>query len=49
MIGNDDGGGKEKMRGSCGRSFQIRGEVMDMSRLENPLYKILGIDGYGHK
>ena len=29
MIGNDGGGGKEKMRSSGGRSFQRRVSVMD--------------------
>ena len=38
MIG-DDGGGTEKVRNSAyysgGRSFQRRGAVLDMARLEN--------------
>jgi len=29
MIWNDDGGGKEKMQSSGGRSFQRRGAVTD--------------------
>jgi len=35
MIGNDGGGDKEMVRSSGGRSFQRRGAVMDMVRLEN--------------
>jgi len=36
MIWNDDGGGKEKVRSSGGRSFQRRGAVTDsMALLEN--------------
>ena len=35
VIGNDDGGGEEMVRSSGGRSFQGRGAVMDMARLEN--------------
>ena len=35
VIGNDGGGGKEMVRSSGGRSFQRRGAVMDMARLEN--------------
>ena len=35
MIGNDGGGCKEMVRSSGGRSFQRRGAVMDMARLEN--------------
>ena len=35
VIGNDGGGGKEMVRSSGGRSFQSRGAVMDMARLEN--------------
>jgi len=31
MIWSDDGGGKEKMRSSGGRSFQRRGAVTDMT------------------
>ena len=34
VIGND-GGGKEMVRSSGGRSFQRRGAAMDMTRLEN--------------
>ena len=35
MIGNDGGGGEEMVPSSGGRSFQRRGTVMDMARLEN--------------
>ena len=35
MIWNDDGGSKEKVRSSGGRSFQRRGAVTDMALLEN--------------
>ena len=35
VIGNNGGGGKEMVRSSDGRSFQIRGAVMDMALLEN--------------
>jgi len=35
VIGNGGGGGKEMVRSSGGRSFQRRGAVMDMTRLEN--------------
>ena len=38
MIGNDGGGGEEIVQssgGSTGRSFQRRGAVIDMARLEN--------------
>jgi len=35
VIGNGGGVGKEMMRSSDGRSFQRRGAVMDMARLEN--------------
>jgi len=35
VIGNDDGRGKENVRSSGGRSFQRRGAVMDLARLEN--------------
>ena len=35
VIGNDGGGCKEMVRSSGGRSFQRRGAVMDMARLEN--------------
>ena len=35
MIGNDGDGGNEMMRSSGGRSFQRRGAVMAMARLEN--------------
>jgi len=34
VTGNDNGGGKEMVRSSDGRSFQRRGAVMDMARLE---------------
>ena len=34
MIGNDGGGGEEMVRSSGGRSFQRRGAVIDMVRLE---------------
>jgi len=35
VIDNDGGGGKEMVRSSGGRSFQRRGPVMDIARLEN--------------
>jgi len=35
VISSDGGGGKEMVRSSVGRSFQRRGAVMDMARLEN--------------
>ena len=35
MIDNDGGGGKEMARSSGGRSFQRRGEVMEMARWED--------------
>jgi len=35
VIVNDGGGGQEVVRSSGGRSFQSRGAVMDMTRLEN--------------
>ena len=35
MIGNDGGGGKEKVRCSGGMSFQRRGALMDIARLGN--------------
>ena len=33
MIWSDDGGGKEKVRSSGGRSFQRRGAVTDMANV----------------
>ena len=35
VIDNDGDEGKEMVRSSGGRSFQRRGAVMDMARLEN--------------
>ena len=35
MIGSDGDGGREMVRSSGGGSFQRRGAVMDISRLEN--------------
>ena len=35
VIGNDGGGGKDKVQSSGGRLFQRHGAVMDMARLEN--------------
>jgi len=35
VIGSDGGGGKDMVRSSGGRSFQKRGAVMDMARLED--------------
>jgi len=35
VICNDDGGGKEKVLSSDGRSFQRRGAMMEMALLEN--------------
>jgi len=32
MLWSDDGGGKEKVRNSGGRSFQRQGAVTDMDR-----------------
>ena len=42
MIGNDGGGVKEMVRSSGGRSFQRRGAVMDMARLENMRWEVTG-------
>ena len=41
MIGND-GEGREKMRNSCGRSFQRPGTEMDVARLENMICEVNG-------
>jgi len=35
MTWNDDGGGREKVLNSGGRSFQRHGAVTDMALLEN--------------
>ena len=42
MIGNDGGGGKEMVPRSGGRSFQRRGAVKDMARLENMRSEVTG-------
>src|SRR6218665_381063 len=42
VIGNDGGGGKEMIRTLDGRSFQIRGAVLDMARLENMRWEVTG-------
>jgi len=42
VIGNDGGGGKEKVRCSGGMSFQRRGAVMNMARLENIRWEVTG-------
>ena len=42
MIWRDDGGGKEKVRSSGGRSFQRRGAVTDMALLENVRREVTG-------
>jgi len=42
VIGNDGGGGKEMIRTLDGRSFQRRGAVMDMARLENMRWEVTG-------
>jgi len=34
-MSGDDGGGTENLRNSRGSSFQRRGTVLDMARLEN--------------
>ena len=40
MIGNDDGGAKEKVPNSGCRLFQRRGAVMDMARLVNMRWEV---------
>jgi len=42
VLGNDGGGGQEMVRSSGGRSFQRRGGVMDMARLENMRWEVTG-------
>ena len=42
MIWNDDGGGKEKVRSSGGRSFQRRGAVTNMALWENVRWEVTG-------
>ena len=42
MIGNDGGGGKEMVLSSGGRSFQRRGAVLDIARLENTRWEVTG-------
>ena len=41
---NNGGGGEEMMRSSGGRSFQRRGAVIDMARLENMSWEVTGGD-----
>jgi len=40
VIVIDGGGGKHMARSSGGRSFQKRGAVMDMARLENMRWEV---------
>ena len=40
----DGGGGKEMVRSSGGRSFERRGAVMDMARLENMRWEVTGVE-----
>ena len=42
MIGYDGGGGKEIVQSSSGMSFQRCGAVMDMARLENMKWEVIG-------
>jgi len=42
VIGNDDGGRKEEVLSSGGRSFQGHGAVVVMARLQNMIWQVTG-------
>jgi len=42
VVGNDRGGGKEMVQSLGGRSFQRRGAVVDIARLENMRREVTG-------